>query len=51
MVFSFIFDFVDEMFHLTSTMGFGTGEEKFKMTEHLLYLPKIFRKAGQIKQC
>ena len=29
----------------------GPGEEKFKMKNYLLYLSKIFRQVGLIKQC
>ena len=50
MVLNFLFDFADEMFHLTSAIDFGTGKEMFKMTNLLLYLSKIFRHVGLIKQ-
>ena len=50
MVYSFLFDFADEMFQLTSDLD-GPREEKFKMTNHLLYLSNIFRQVGLTLQC
>ena len=37
MVLSFLVDFADDFFYLTSTMDFGTEEKMFKMPDHLLY--------------
>ena len=46
MVRSFLFDFADKMLNSTSTLDFGTDEEMYKMTDHLLYLSKKFRHVG-----
>ena len=37
MVQSFLVDFADDFFYLTSTMDFGTVEKMFKMPDDLLY--------------
>ena len=39
------------MFQLNLPMDFGPGEEIYKTTEHSLYLSKIFRQEGLLKQC
>ena len=37
MVQSFLVNFADDFFYLTSTMDFGTEEKMFKMPDRLLY--------------